>query len=719
MTGRNWTTEGQYAWLSEKLVDYNKIEGDYSAFWNPLFESWFKEYPQRLHTFPDIPLETQLTSEQSVVLAKDIVNRKDRLRTWFRWRSNASKSNRSLKTKEAKILSSILQPKTRRKSPAEVYFDLHYEDRVKPLLELSDTDKAKPGANLVKGRQLAKELFANEDADIKAAVKTFHASQKKKSGIAVEETCAKTIQNNIDGLAVGLDRIFEHLSRLTRWKFSVVMGGPDPSKGWEISTAAYHYGTTPMGSNYANIYPQFDRDILDSFAGFLELIFPPGSRIPGGEGSSNAFEDNLDGEDKQRASVEECIMGTRDAGPSRSSDDNRTLYTFPQTAFDASLDNVSQLGDSNQPASFNASPGIPPQDAHINASNTSHTTSDASLTPNFSSNSSLASIGDALLAPSNSLFASGDALLAGTSSGSSPLDAVLPPALTSSHTGGATGFPNTQHTHQNLGLFPGAILPGWNDASTPGSFTSSLFDHDISTWNHNQPGFTAPMPDLLPVDFWNNGNGYLPGSLDASMMMMMNNPAPPFPDLGVDGGVNSAVMATQSTTVPASAFAPTSAPASTATALVPAAPLHEPTAPSAVDFDQLRSLYIRAGLPVPAAFSQVPTTSSESTTPRQETAQVATAPSLLPIPQHDVLQPHDPSVARPPVAPLATSVVPNSPDDPPPVIAPRTSGRARVPNTRNEVANSIGKENIPPAKGKKRAGPAAESGSKKKKKGGN
>lgn len=47
-----------------------KAMKNYEPLWNPFCEAWGEKYPERTVVFPDIPLDVDLTEEQSEVLSK-------------------------------------------------------------------------------------------------------------------------------------------------------------------------------------------------------------------------------------------------------------------------------------------------------------------------------------------------------------------------------------------------------------------------------------------------------------------------------------------------------------------------------------------------------------------------------------------------------------------------------------------------------------------------
>lgn len=100
------------------------------------------------------------------------------LHTWFRWRVNKSKKNRSLK-KKLTVFDDTLQPKRRAKSEAEIYSELYYDERIKPLVmaEQDAGNVATSGKRVALGRKFSKELLEDETEEIKAEIREKYEEQ--------------------------------------------------------------------------------------------------------------------------------------------------------------------------------------------------------------------------------------------------------------------------------------------------------------------------------------------------------------------------------------------------------------------------------------------------------------------------------------------------------------------------------------------------------------
>lgn len=155
MPAARWTSDVQMEWLQERLPQYlteHVKEKDYSRFWPTLIGDWFKQFPEEAVIFPDIPADA-LSPEQRIEVGEAENRRKivspsimnillftdvlQQLRTWFHWRANASKKNRRLK-KETTVFDEVLQPKRRAKSEAELYSDIYYDERIRPLVKAEE-----------------------------------------------------------------------------------------------------------------------------------------------------------------------------------------------------------------------------------------------------------------------------------------------------------------------------------------------------------------------------------------------------------------------------------------------------------------------------------------------------------------------------------------------------------------------------------------------------
>ncbi|KAG1725144.1 uncharacterized protein EDB91DRAFT_1254880 [Suillus paluster] len=286
MPAAQWTTKEQYKWLHEQLPEYIALHGedkDYAHFWAKTHLYWFKSWPERAALFPDIPIEIPLTEEQQ---AEELAAEKRRLQTWFHWRTNASKKNRGLK-KEISVFESALLPKSRPKSVKEIYMDMVYDERIKPLVaaEQEAGNVATAGRRMALGRKFCKELLEDESDEVKKEVREKYNKQKKVKKDMLhdkaddddddDETDADAIVKGIDDLPIICQRFAHLIKKKTRFIVSFMCAGPDPRQNWNIITLLNF-----CWEQLSQLCPDKDNTFLAAYQEYAELIFPPNKRNP-------------------------------------------------------------------------------------------------------------------------------------------------------------------------------------------------------------------------------------------------------------------------------------------------------------------------------------------------------------------------------------------------------------------------------------------------------
>ncbi|KAG2138232.1 hypothetical protein BD769DRAFT_1663808 [Suillus cothurnatus] len=360
------------------MHSYCHDDNDLEEFWPSFFDTFFALWPEgqnieeRKHNIKGwfeakrttstdwisyIPFELVLASfaaqeEQEVAIEKAKKGRKVQLRTWFRWRTNGSKKNRSLK-KKSTVFDDALKPKRCTKSEAEIYLEMYYNERVKPLVmaEAEAGNVTTSGKRVALGRKFSKELLKDKTEDVKADIRSKYEEQLRavkraaKSGNHFldlddevdDEMDAKIIMQGIDDLPVICKRFAQLVKQKTRFVVSFMFAGPDPRNNWDMTTLSCHPSETPQGKSFAEMYETADRDFLGAFQQYAERY----SRKPDlsamseadhceakeGEEGEEGDEDEVDehnveessshqGEEAQscRREGEGAGMGTLDAG---------------------------------------------------------------------------------------------------------------------------------------------------------------------------------------------------------------------------------------------------------------------------------------------------------------------------------------------------------------------------------------------------------------------
>ncbi|KAG2144485.1 hypothetical protein DEU56DRAFT_910424 [Suillus clintonianus] len=294
-----WTTDEQYVWLQDRLATYmvHTKEKDYSRFWAPCCIAWFAQFPEHAVVYPDIPKDVELTCKQQKVVELAEEAREAQLHTWFRWRVNKSKKNRSLKKKLT---------------------------RIKPLVmaEQDAGNVATSGKRVALGRKFSKELLEDETEEIKAEIREKYEEQlthkkraKREKNILDddaddndnEELDAEAIMQGIDDLPVICRRFAKLVKQKTRFMVSFMFAGPDPRNDWDMTTLSCHPSETPQGDSFAELYQTADSDFLAAFQQYAEQIFPGNKRKPDNKAESSEIGGIAEEESEEREEDgEEC-----------------------------------------------------------------------------------------------------------------------------------------------------------------------------------------------------------------------------------------------------------------------------------------------------------------------------------------------------------------------------------------------------------------------------
>ncbi|KAG0693983.1 hypothetical protein DFH29DRAFT_1006749 [Suillus ampliporus] len=225
--------------------------------------------------------------QQAAELAAE-KTRKVRLRTWFHWRTNASKKNRGLK-KEISVFETALLLKSHAKFIEEIYMDMVYDEQIKPLVKAKQEagNIATAGRRMALGRKFCKELVEDESDEVKQEVREKYNKQKKVKKDMLDdkandddETDADAIAKGIDNLPIICQRFACLIKKKTRFIVSYTCAGPHPRQNWDIVTLLCHPSETPAGSNFSQLCPDKDNTFLAAYQQYAELIFSPNKHNP-------------------------------------------------------------------------------------------------------------------------------------------------------------------------------------------------------------------------------------------------------------------------------------------------------------------------------------------------------------------------------------------------------------------------------------------------------
>ncbi|KAH7918387.1 hypothetical protein BV22DRAFT_1051761 [Leucogyrophana mollusca] len=327
---KEWTTVEQKAFLTGEMPGWIKCipTKNYTNFMATLCTKWFAQFSERDVWFKDVPHDQELTDEQTQLLSTKIQSRKKQLKQWMRWHTNSSRQ-RSADRKTLSLVDELIDPKTRTKKEWEIYSKKYY-DKVKQTVDedLKTGDYATAGHKANAARLCIEKALAEESPEVKAEIRRLYeeGKEKKRSEKAANKrgknTTSLAIAPVIDPMVVlqnrsecgaALQKVLTCMGLKTNYKFTVIMGGPDPFNKGEVVVGSFHTGETAWGSDFSMSYPEFDSTVLESYAEFLKDVFAS----QGSEGASQdgdvSEDDNVsDDEDAEDGDAEDT--GHEDAG---------------------------------------------------------------------------------------------------------------------------------------------------------------------------------------------------------------------------------------------------------------------------------------------------------------------------------------------------------------------------------------------------------------------
>ncbi|KAF7967081.1 hypothetical protein HWV62_35921 [Athelia sp. TMB] len=165
----------------------------------------------------------------------------------------------------------------------EVYIDLYHQTRLKPIVQQRAIDQNLQGPQINLVRQVAREMYSQEDKETRAAVAAQMAAlqlAKKKEEEELAEAQAAThrtpehYQKSIDTFPKYIDGVLKNVAEHTGFAVTLIMGGPVPTHKGAISTLCYHVGKNEFGSAFGAAHPNFKEDVIRPFTDFLRTVYP-------------------------------------------------------------------------------------------------------------------------------------------------------------------------------------------------------------------------------------------------------------------------------------------------------------------------------------------------------------------------------------------------------------------------------------------------------------
>ncbi|KAF7986430.1 hypothetical protein HWV62_31177 [Athelia sp. TMB] len=216
--------------------------------------------------------------------------RQEQLKSWMRRHAPAVPKPPRTKTGQASSSGlDIFNPPTldkpgRAPQESEVYIDLYLSTRIRPAVKELARERNHQGPQINLVREVARELWKNEDEETRAAVATRLAAHEK-ARIAEEDALARAqtaveptpedYQLAIDLFPQYANTMLKEAVRRTGFCATLILGGPVPNHKGSISTLTYHVGKDEFGSSFGTAHPTFNQDVISPFIDFLRTVYPP------------------------------------------------------------------------------------------------------------------------------------------------------------------------------------------------------------------------------------------------------------------------------------------------------------------------------------------------------------------------------------------------------------------------------------------------------------
>ncbi|KAG2038578.1 hypothetical protein BDR03DRAFT_1009804 [Suillus americanus] len=219
----------------------------------------------------------------------------------------------------------------------DIYSNKFYEKKIKHAADqaIQEQKITKQGPKLNKHRNIICQMFVEESKEVKAKIERRYSKTKVKYA----KTCANLkkgkvpkVDDNtkikaIRELGPMLDCILQYLRHITGgWKFTVLMGGHDPSTG-EVSVFNYHVGELESGAQFDQAYNNFD-SMQSAFLRFVKDAIAFKSAL---SHEADSVTDLDDGVDKDN---EDTSSGSEDDGAVHESSWDQGLYRIPADSSD-------------------------------------------------------------------------------------------------------------------------------------------------------------------------------------------------------------------------------------------------------------------------------------------------------------------------------------------------------------------------------------------------
>ncbi|KAJ6503658.1 hypothetical protein C8R45DRAFT_1091437 [Mycena sanguinolenta] len=311
-----WTTPEQREFLTAQLPLFiqRQAEGKLHLFWPPVFEAWFKKYPE--HTKLKLPLPTdkdgrELTSEELAILGAAIKAKRSKIENWIRNQRKkiGSAADDAVPSTTNAMVQRIFQlsvPRRRRvHQPIEVFQKRNKVAIVEALMaagydalnvdkdadepdDWADEFEDSPAARAKRTRsarmrlrtRVVQDMWAEASPEERAAVEAVIEDEKRalneeeqRAELDPQEATPEERLQAIDSLDAVFGGVHRAAYLASGWVGMSIFGGPNPRMNGDLTLKIVCFGETPSGNDFEACCVDFDKNITQPFQDFLRICF--------------------------------------------------------------------------------------------------------------------------------------------------------------------------------------------------------------------------------------------------------------------------------------------------------------------------------------------------------------------------------------------------------------------------------------------------------------
>ncbi|KAJ7670798.1 hypothetical protein DFH06DRAFT_1125081 [Mycena polygramma] len=293
MAPSEWATPDQKALLFSWMPDFirRQAERKLHLFWAAMQLAWFTENPEQAALglpLPSDPNARALTPDELAILGAAIMSRKKKLENWFRYQRKkirtAEAGTVSATTATSAMIRSLfnINTKSTRAHQHIELFQLRNVDLINKVLTLAGTAAAFAKSKKTELMRLRTRVIAGlwkaASPEEKAAIEEEIEREKEelRQKELEDENKEKTPEQLQDGIDVS-ETVFSEVQKAafkgSNWVSMTIIGGPNPRMGGELSLKIISYGSTPAGNDFEDSCVNFDKNVVESFEGFMRQVY--------------------------------------------------------------------------------------------------------------------------------------------------------------------------------------------------------------------------------------------------------------------------------------------------------------------------------------------------------------------------------------------------------------------------------------------------------------